>query len=103
MRREWLRLQLRVELNPHIPGVIGQLDDLRQLAVGRHAGKPEGTGLGLPLTKRFVEMHGGTIQVKSCPNEGSTFSFTLAFSAKEEPKSSLADHEGITKGRDSNE
>jgi signal transduction histidine kinase len=77
-------------------------EEFHQVAKG-HAGKPEGTGLGLPLTKRFVEMHGGTIQVKSGPNEGSTFSFTLALNAKEEPKSSLADHEGITKGRDRNE
>nr|WP_214697093.1 ATP-binding protein [Variovorax paradoxus] len=39
--------------------------------------RSEGTGLGLSLAKRFVELHGGTIRVESWPGEGATFSFTL--------------------------
>jgi signal transduction histidine kinase/CheY-like chemotaxis protein len=38
-----------------------------------------GTGLGLAIVKQLVEPQGGTIEVKSKINEGSTFSFTLSF------------------------
>ena len=41
------------------------------------ARKAEGTGLGLPLTKRFIELHGGEIRLESAPGKGSTFRFTI--------------------------
>ena len=51
-------------------------DEFKQVGTD-YARKVEGTGLGLTLTKRFVEMHGGRITVHSEPGAGSVFEVTL--------------------------
>jgi len=51
-------------------------EEFRQ-AGGDYLRKSEGTGLGLALARRYVELHGGTIRVESAPGRGSTFAFVL--------------------------
>ena len=51
-------------------------EEFRQVGAD-YAHKVEGTGLGLTLAKKFVELHGGKIWLDSEVGKGSKFTFTL--------------------------
>jgi signal transduction histidine kinase len=57
-----------------LPKIFDQFYQIEQHGT---ASARQGTGLGLSLTKGFVELHGGTIVVESQPGAGSTFRITL--------------------------
>jgi signal transduction histidine kinase len=63
-----------VGIKPEDQGLV--FEEFRQ-AGNDHLKKAEGTGLGLALTRRFIELHGGRITLHSEVNKGSTFTFTL--------------------------
>ncbi|MCI0387527.1 MAG: ATP-binding protein [Acidobacteria bacterium] len=52
-------------------------DDLAQIFEPYYSTKETGIGLGLPLTKKIIEEHGGEINVESAPGRGTTFTVTL--------------------------
>ena len=72
--------EMRVAVADSGPGIAAEdldriFEEFQQTEAG--AQQREGTGLGLALSKRFVEMHGGRIWCESEVGKGSTFEFTL--------------------------
>lgn len=61
---------MTTEQMQHIFEAFTQVD-----SIGNH--RYSGAGLGLAITRRFCEMHGGTISVESQPGQGSTFTVIL--------------------------
>jgi GAF domain-containing protein len=86
--RVWMRAGAkdgfaRVEVGDNGPGIAPEdqeriFQEFQQ--AGSDAGKPQGTGLGLALAKRFVEMHGGQVWLESEVGKGSRFFFTIPIS-----------------------
>ena len=55
--------------------------DLKNLFIPFFTTKEKGTGLGLPISQRIIENHGGTIEVRSKPGAGATFTVLLPIEA----------------------
>jgi signal transduction histidine kinase len=62
---------VHIEISDHGPGIPA--DAAGRIFDPYFTGKPGGTGLGLALVKQTIEMHGGTISLKTTPGGGATF------------------------------
>ena len=60
----------------------------------------QGTGLGMAITKNFVELMGGTLTVQSAPGQGSTFVFVLPVMLDEEAERAAAQQAQIPADKD---
>ena len=79
----------RVEVQDNGPGVSAAQQQLvfekfRQGGGGGdNAERPQGTGLGLPISRRIVEHFGGRLWLRSAPGQGACFGFDLPWTATE--------------------
>jgi Na+/proline symporter/signal transduction histidine kinase len=76
---------LRVDIEDNGPGVKPEereiiFEKFRQ-GGDTLTGKPQGTGLGLPISRQIISHFGGKLWVESAPGAGATFSFTLPLEA----------------------
>jgi PAS domain S-box-containing protein len=74
--------RLRISVEDHGIGMTPEevplaLTPFRQINSGLHR-RYEGTGLGLPIAKQLVELHGGQLVIESAPGIGTTVSVLLA-------------------------
>ena len=73
----------RVRISVQDTGIGIPPEDLARLArpfeqiEGQHTKTQQGTGLGLALTKALVEMHGGLLDLRSAPGQGTVASFAV--------------------------
>jgi signal transduction histidine kinase len=72
--------KVRISVGDHGPGIPHDQQRLIFEKFGRAdiaGGSKPGTGLGLFIARSIAEAHGGTVDVRSSPNAGSTFTLTL--------------------------
>ncbi len=82
--------RVRVEVSDNGPGLTAEecsiiFEKFRQ-GGNTMTDKPQGTGLGLPISRQIVEYFGGNLWVESQPGAGATFIFTVPLPVPEEHK-----------------
>jgi len=65
------------------PGIDPELRDKVFLPFERLHSDAEGTGIGLSIVKRIIDVHGGSIWIESAPDGGAVFAFKLPFPSSE--------------------
>ncbi len=100
--QDWLQVRLRVaqdrlqvDVQDNGPGIRPEdqaviFQKFRQVSQGDQ-GRPQGTGLGLPISRHIVEWCGGELWVESQPGQGATFSFTLPLTSPDQPSRAQSD------------
>jgi PAS domain S-box-containing protein len=73
------RIRLHVRNGGAIPEAVQPtlFDPFRRVAAERRQSRSRGLGLGLYIAQQIAEAHGGSIALRSCAGEGTTFSVTL--------------------------
>lgn len=65
----------------HLPYIF---DAFAQVSSGNAHPRETGTGLGLTIVKRIIDLHGGKLSVQSTPGKGTTFHFTIPYERSEQ-------------------
>ena len=81
--------RVQVEVQDNGPGVAPEqqalvFEKFRQGGDASH--RPQGTGLGLPISRQIIEHFGGQIELHSQPGQGACFSFWLPLGAPDNDK-----------------
>ncbi len=88
LRMERRQDHVRIEVADHGPGIhpedVVRIFEKFGRGRDREGKKINGMGLGLYLSRRIVQAHGGDITVHSTPDEGAIFGFELEMASKEE-------------------
>lgn len=87
---DWLRIAVQdtgIGIKPDDMNIL--FEQFRQID-GRLNRRVGGSGLGLPISKKLVELHGGEINVESVPGRGSTFWFTIPVNKPQPPRKKRA-------------
>jgi len=68
--------ELRIRVKDNGPGISPE--EAKNLFKLFHSNKRGGTGLGLPISQRIVEAHGGKIEWRNCEDRGAEFTIRIA-------------------------